>query len=428
MKTRLLRYAVCAGLASGTAFLDNPAQAASVADFYKGKDIKLVVGSDPGGGYDVYARALARHFTKHLPGKPNIIVQNMQGAGGVVATNWLYNIAPKDGTVFGMPQRGTPFLAFFGKPGPKFDPVKFNWIGSLNNETGVITLWHTAKVKTLQDAMEQVSLIGGSGPNDTESYPALMDNTIGTKFRIISGYPSTTAISLAMERGEVDGLSQSWSSLKSEHPDWVKNKTLSILVQISNVKHPDLPNVPTVMEFVKNPEHKAIWNIMLAQKAMGRPFTAPPGVPKDRVNALRAAFDATVKDPAFIADIGKQGRELTPVSGKEVQAMLQEIAAQPKSLLAKVDDYITYKGKKEMVKIKSVENTGKITKVEGGGREIAVKAGGKEVTTKISGSRTKLMLDGKKAKRDQLQVGMNCTVTAPAGSDEAAKVDCHSGK
>jgi hypothetical protein len=253
-----------------------------------------------------------------------------------------------------------------------------------------------------------------------------MDNTIGTKFRIISGYPSTTAISLAMERGEVDGLSQSWSSLKSEHPDWVKNKTLSILVQISNTKHPDLPNVPTIMEFVKNPEHKAIWNIMLAQKAMGRPFTAPPGVPKDRVAALRAAFDATVKDPAFKADIGKQGRELQPVSGKEVQRMLQEIAAQPKSLLAKVEDYITYHGKKEMVKIKSVENTGKISKVENGGREIAVKAGGKEVKAKISGSRTKVLLDGKKAKRAQLQVGMNCTVTAPAGSDEAAKVDCHS--
>ena len=156
-----------------------------------------------------------------------------------------------------MPQRGTPFLAFFGKPGPKFDPVKFNWIGSLNNETGVITLWHTAKVKTLKDALEKESLIGGSGPNDTESYPALMDNTIGTKFRIISGYPSTTAISLAMERGEVDGLSQSWSSLKSEHPDWVKNKTLSILVQVGSEKHPDLPDVPTIMEFVKNPEHKA---------------------------------------------------------------------------------------------------------------------------------------------------------------------------
>jgi hypothetical protein len=255
-----------------------------------------------------------------------------------------------------------------------------------------------------------------------------MDNTVGTKFRIISGYPSTTAISLAMERGEVDGLSQSWSSLKSEHPDWVKNKTLSILVQISNTKHPDLPNVPTIMEFVKNPEHKAIWNIMLAQKAMGRPFTAPPGVPADRVQALRAAFDATVKDPAFTGDLGQQGRELTPVSGKEVQAMLKDIAAQPKSLLAKVDDYITYKGEKKMVKIKSAEHTGKITKIEDGGRAIAVNAGGKEVKAKISGSRTELKLDGKKAKRDQLQVGMNCTVTAPAGSDEAATVSCKSAK
>lgn len=425
MNSRILLCLACA-VAGGMALFHTPAQADSVADFYKGKDLKLVVGSDAGGGYDVYARALARHFAKHLPGTPNIIVQNMQGAGGVVATNWLYNVSPKDGTVFGMPQRGTPFLPFFGKPGPQFDPVKFNWIGSLNNETGVITLWHTAKVKTLKDALEQESLIGGSGPNDTESYPALMDNTIGTKFRIISGYPSTTAISLAMERGEVDGLSQSWSSLKSEHPDWVKNKTLSILVQVGSEKHPDLPDVPTIMEYVRDPEHKAIWNIMLAQKAMGRPFAAPPGVPEDRVKALRAAFDATVKDPAFTGDLGQQGRELTPVSGLEIQKMLQEVAAQPKALLAKIDDYITYKGKKEMAKVQTSKHAGKIAKIEDGGRAIVVSAGGKDVKSGISGSRTELMLDGKKTKRDQLKVGMTCTVTGPAGSAEAAKIDCKS--
>lgn len=426
MKSRVFLCVACAALAGGMTLSSKPVHADAVADFYKGKDLKLVVGSDAGGGYDVYARALVRHFAKHLPGHPNIIVQNMQGAGGVVATNWLYNISPKDGTVFGMPQRGTPFLPFFGKPGPKFDPVKFNWIGSLNNETGVITLWHTAKVKTLKDALEKESLIGGSGPNDTESYPALMDNTIGTKFRIISGYPSTTAISLAMERGEVDGLSQSWSSLKSEHPDWVKNKTLSILVQVGSEKHPDLPNVPTIMEFVKDPEHKAIWNIMLAQKAMGRPFAAPPGVPEDRVKALRAAFDATVKDPAFTADLGQQGRELTPVSGLEIQKMLQEVASQPKSLLAKVDDYITYKGKKEMAKVQSGKHAGKIAKIEDGGRAIVISADGKNVKSSISGSRTELLLNGKKAKRDQLKVGMNCTVSGPTGSEEAAKIDCRS--
>lgn len=420
---------LAAGLTAATAALAGlSALAQTPAEFYKGKQIHLIVGSDPGGGYDTYARTLARHLERHLPGKATLLVQNMQGAGGVVATNWLYNIAAKDGTYIGMPQRGTPFLAFFGKKGPSFDPVKFNWLGSLNNETGVITLWHTVPVKTIAQAMKTEVLIGGSGPNDTETYPALMNNTIGTKFRIISGYPSTTGITLAMERGEVQGLSQSWSSFKSEKPEWVRENKLTILVQISNTKHPDLPNVPTVMEFVKDPEHKAIWNIMLAQKAMGRPFAAPPGVPKDRVQALRAAFMATSKDPAFIADMEKQGRELLPVSGEEIQKMLEEVGNQPKALLAKVDSYITYKGMKETAKVKMAVHKGKLTKVGDGGRDVHLMHQGKPVEAQISGSRTTVTLDGKKIKRDQLKPGMTCAVTYPGPGEEATTVDCNASQ
>lgn len=403
---------------------ESTAAAESPAAFYKGKQVHLIVGSDPGGGYDTYARSLARHLERHLPGKPTLLVQNMQGAGGLIATNWLYNKAQKDGTYIGMPQRGTPFLAFFGKQGPQFDPVKFNWLGSLNNETGVITVWHTTPVKTLKDAMKTEVLIGGSGPNDTETYPALMNNTIGTKFRIISGYPSTTAISLAMERGEVQGLSQSWSSFKSEKPEWVRDKILTTLVQISSMKHPDLPNVPTIMEFVKDPEHKAIWNIMLAQKAMGRPFVAPPDVPKDRVQALRAAFSATSKDPAFIKDMEKQGRELQAVSGEEIQKMLEEVSRQPKALLAKVDSFITYKGAKETAKVQMAVHKGKVTGVGKGGRDIKLMHQGKTVEAKISGSRTEVIVNGSKAKRDAIKSGMTCEVTYPGPGEEAKAVNC----
>ncbi len=413
-----------AAVALAAAALASPGAAQSPAEFYKGKQVHMIVGSDPGGGYDTYARSLARHLERHLPGKPTLLVQNMQGAGGVVATNWLYNKAPKDGTYIGMPQRGTPFLAFFGKKGPQFDPVKFNWLGSLNNETGVITVWHTVPVKTIEDAMKTTVLIGGSGPNDTETYPALMNNTIGTKFRIISGYPSTTAVALAMERGEVQGLSQSWSSFKSEKPDWVRDKILTTLVQISNVKHPDLPNVPTVMEYVKNPEHKAIWNIMLAQKAMGRPFVAPPGVPQDRVEALRAAFAATAKDPVFVKDMEKQGRELLPVGGAEIQKMLEEVGRQPKALLAKVDSYITYKGPKETAKVEMAVHKGKVTEIGKGGRSIKFMHQGKAVAAKISGSRTAVTLDGKTAKRDAIKPGMTCEVTYPGPGEEAKTVHC----
>lgn len=426
MKSFTLRGAVSVLVASGCAFWVSEASAQSVADFYKGKTIRMVVASDPGGGYDVYARTFAPHYARHIPGQPHIVVQNMQGAGGVLATNWLYNVAPKDGTAIGMTQRGVPFLPLFGKQGPTFDPTKFNWIGSLNNETGVITLWHTSKVKTLEQAMQTEALIGGSGPNDTETYPALMNNTIGTKFRIISGYPSTTGITLAMERGEVEGLSQSWGSVITEKPEWIRDKKVSVLVQITAVKHKDMPNVPTIMDYVKDPEHRTIWQLMLAQKAMGRPFLAPPDIPPDRAKALQAAFDATVNDPVFIAEMEKTKKELTPVGGMEIAKMIAEVASAPKEILGKVGSYTDYRGQRQMVKVADEKHTGKVTKVEEGGRAIAISAGGKEVKAGISGSRTKLQVDGKEAKREDLKAGLTCTITAKPGAAEADIVDCKS--
>lgn len=427
MKSFSLRTAVTVLLAGGGALCNSAVSAQSVAEFYKGKTIRMVVASDPGGGYDVYARTFAPHYARHIPGQPHIIVQNMQGAGGVLATNWLYDVAPKDGTAIGMTQRGVPFLALFGKKGPTFDPTKFNWIGSLNNETGVITLWHTSKVKTIEEAMKTETLIGGSGPNDTETYPALMNNTIGTKFRIISGYPSTTGISLAMERGEVDGMSQSWGSVITEKPDWVRDKKISVLVQITAVKHKDMPNVPTIMDYVKDPEHRTIWQLMLAQKAMGRPFVAPPNIPADRAKALQVAFDATMKDKAFIAEMAKTGKELTPVGGAEIAKMIAEVASAPKAVLTKVESYTNYRGTRQMVKIADEKHTGKVTKVVDGGRALSISAGGKEFSTKISGSRTMLKLDGKEAKREQLRAGLTCTITSKPGNQEADLIDCKSG-
>jgi tripartite-type tricarboxylate transporter receptor subunit TctC len=310
-------------------------------DFYRGKALHIVVASDAGGGYDSYARALAQYYHQQIPGEPTVVVQNMAGAGGITATNWAYNVAPRDGTTIVLSQRGVPFFPFFGNAAAKFDPTRFNWIGNMNQEIGAIALWKTSKVKSIEDARKEVAVLGGSGPNDSQTYPALMNNTIGTKFKIVSGYPSVTAVQLAMERGEADGISQSWSSLKVDKADWVQNDKITVIAQIGRQKHPDLQNVPLIMDFVQGDENKAIWNVMLALATLGRPFAAPPDVPADRVAILRKAFDVAITDPAFIADMTKSRRELTPVNGETMQKLIADVATTPKDILGKIDRLTT---------------------------------------------------------------------------------------
>lgn len=333
-----MKLSVLTGIALATLSV---AATAHADDFYRGKTLHIVVASDAGGGYDSYARALAQYYHQHIPGEPTVVVQNMAGAGGITATNWAYNVAPKDGTTIVLSQRGVPFFPFFGNAAAKFDPTKFNWIGNMNQEIGALAMWGTSKVKTLDDARKQVSVLGASGPNDSQTYPALMNNTLGTQFKIVSGYPSITAVQLAMERGEVDGISQSWSSLKVDKADWVQNNKINVMVQIGGQKHPDLQNVPLIMDFVQGDENKAIWRVMLALATLGRPFAAPPDVPADRVAILRKAFDITIKDANFVADMTKSKRELTPVSGEAMQKLIADVAATPKDILGKIDRLTT---------------------------------------------------------------------------------------
>jgi tripartite-type tricarboxylate transporter receptor subunit TctC len=287
--------------------------AAAADDFYAGKTIRLVVSSAPGGGYDAYARTLAQHLSKHIPGKPTILVQNMPGAGGTVATNWLFNVAPKDGLVFGVIQRGVPFHPFFGEKRANFVPSEFNWLGSFNDETSVATLWHTSQAKTLADAMKFTIVMGGSGPNDSETHTSLMNNTIGTKFKIASGYKSNTDVMLAMERGEVEGVAGSWGSLKAGKPHWLRDKLVNVIVQVGRAKHPDLPNVPMITEFIKDAESKLMWNVMVAIGTVGRPVVAPPGISANLVKILRDGFAATMKDPDYVAEMKNCWVELVVV-------------------------------------------------------------------------------------------------------------------
>ncbi len=428
MKT--LKIAGLAVMASvlGIALGQTAAFGQSVEEFYEGKRIKIVSSSEPGGGYDTYARTVARHIGRHIPGNPKLLVQNMPGAGGVVAANWLYNVGAQDGTIIGSVQRAVPFVPIFGKKGPKYDPAKFHWLGSLNNEVGVLSVWRkTSPVKTIQEAMQTEVLLGGTGPNDTEIYPALMNNTIGTKFRIITGYPSTTTATLAIERGEIQGLSQSFSSMKARAPrNW--RDDVRVLVQLSTRQHPELPDVPLIFDLLKDKgeEVNTIWRLMLTQKVMGRPYMLGPNVPADRVAALRKAFEDMVKDPKFLADAAKQRREVVFVSGPDIQKMITKVASAPASIIAKMDVYTTYRGKKGKVKVSLVKHTGKVTKTKRGGRRIFIDYKGKEIKAKVSGSRTKVTIDGKKTKRKHIKAGMTCTFTYPGAGQEAKNVDCKS--
>ena len=404
--------------------LASDASAQSVAKFYKGKKIRMVVGSTAGGGYGTYARVLGNYMTNYIPGKPRILVQFRPGAGSVVATNWLYNVGPRDGTAMASIQRAIPMLPLLGQRGPKYDALKFNWIGSLNNEVSICVSWHTSGIKTIQDVMKKELIIGGAGPNDTEQFPSALNNILGTKFKIISGY-SGTGITLAMERGEVYGrCGWSWTSFNNQRPTWLKEKKVNILIQLTLKGLPEIGNVPVVIDLAKNPKDKAVLELIFARQALGRPYVMPPDVPADRLAAIRKAFMATARDPKFVAQMKKLRFNVSPVSGEEMQNIIIKIYKTPPDIVALTKDAIVYRGTLIKAKIKLVKHTGKVTKTKRGGRRIFISYKGKEVKAKVSGRRTKVTIGGKKAKRKAIKVGMTCTFTYPGAGQEAKKIDC----
>ncbi len=321
------------------------AQAQSPAEFYKGRNVELYIGYSVGGAYDLYARVLARHMGRHIPGNPTIIAKNMEGAGSLRLANWLYNVGAKDGSVFATIGRGTSFDPLLGSKGAQFQADKFTWIGSANNEVSICVAWKNSGVATLEDAMKKELIVGGTGAAaDTDQFPRILNGVLGTKFKIVSGYPGGNDITLAMERGEVKGrCGWSWSSVVATHKRWVDDKTVTILVQLSLAKHPDLPDVPLVMDFAKSEEQKQIFKLIFARQVMGRPFVAPPGLPKDRADALRKAFDDTMRDPDFLADTARTQLEITPVAGEEVEKLVTELYQTPKPVADKAAEFIRSK-------------------------------------------------------------------------------------
>jgi tripartite-type tricarboxylate transporter receptor subunit TctC len=339
---KLLQSAVI-GLACVTASAGVLADA--VADFYKGKDVELYIGYKPGGGYDGYARLIARHMGKHIPGNPNVVPKNMPGAGSVKLTNWLWEGAPQDGTVFGAISRGAPFEPLLGNEKAKFKANKFHWVGSANNEVSICATVKRTGIKSWKDLKTREVLTGGNGSgSDTEQFPKLLNAVLGTNFKVVGPYGGGSDIVKAMIAGELDArCGWSWSSVKSKNKDLLESGDLVILMQMSTEKHDELPNTPLVMDLVPSfnaKKQSQMLNLMFARQGLGRPYAAPPGVPADRAAALQAAFTATMKDPEFLADAAKGGFELAPITGKRVASLVNTAYDTPEEVIKQVIDAI----------------------------------------------------------------------------------------
>ncbi len=323
-----------AALVSAT-FAGTAAHAAAPADFYKGRTIYIMIGYSAGGGYDLYARVLAQHLGRHIPGNPTVIPQNMPGAGSVKAATYVFSVAPKDGTVIGTFARGMASTALIGQA--NFDARKFTWLGSMTKDVTLCISWNTSPIRTWNDALTTPSTFGGEGPaGDPDIFAKLYKNVFGAKIKLATGFPGTTDITLAMQRKEVDGLCGiSWSTVKARYGEWVKDRKINILLQAAPEKAPDLPDTPMAHDFAKTVEQRQILDFALANEVLARPFVAPPNIPADRAAILRTAFDATLKDRAFLADANKTMIDIDPVSATEAEAVVDRLYALPKDVVAK---------------------------------------------------------------------------------------------
>jgi tripartite-type tricarboxylate transporter receptor subunit TctC len=313
-----------------------PANAQSVAEFYRGKSINLIIGFSVGGGYDLYARVLARYMSRHIPGNPTIVPQNMTGAGSMRAAQFIYSVAPKDGLTFGTFSRMSAINPLVDN-NFQFVATKFSWLGSVTNDVTTCMTWHTSPVKTYKDFLEKPSILGAQAPgSEIDIFASLHKTVLGANVRLSAGYPGTNEIMLAMERGEVDGIcGLAWTTVKAQRANWIAEKKINVLIQNSIRKEADLANVPMIMDQTADREKQQILKLFVATHQFARPFAAPPDIPADRREALVAAFAATVKDPEFLAEAQRRDMEVAPVSAKAMSDMLVELYATPKDVLSK---------------------------------------------------------------------------------------------
>jgi tripartite-type tricarboxylate transporter receptor subunit TctC len=320
--------------------------AATAEDFYKNRQMIMIMSADAGGGYASYANAFAPYLSAHIPGKPRIIIQYMPGAGGIRAMNYLYATAPKDGSVIALVHSSVPFAPLYGLTAAKFDSRKMNWVGSINATSGICVAWHTSQIKTWDDLFSKQYVVGGSGAgSQMETLPLMLNKLFGTKIRVISGYKGGNEVYLAMERGEVDGRCGGLiSSINSTRPDWFPQKKVAVPVQIALSRDPQFPDVPALSEFANDERTKQILQLVLSPMEMDRPILTPPGVPADRVTLLRTAFHAAMIDPSFIADAKKQHLEIKEISGDRIADILNSSFAVPPDVVKAANDAMNLAG------------------------------------------------------------------------------------
>lgn len=406
-------------------FAGEAAYAQSTAEFYKGKRISLIVGNNAGGAYDAYARLLARHMGKHMPGNPSFVVKNMTGAGTLIATNWLFNVAPKDGATIGNFHERMGLEPKVEPKGTQYDGREFTWLGSMAKQTSICLSWHTSGIVTVDDAKKREVIAGGSGVAGSSAiFPRVMNAVIGTKFKLITGYGGNDT-DIALERGEIESrCGFGWASLKATQPEWVRDKKVNLLVQFSLKKHPELPDVPLLLDLVSKPEDRQALEILFGTQEMGRPFAAPPGIPEDRKVALRKAFDASMQDKALLQEAESMTLEIDPISGEEIQKLMVYLYDVPDPIYKRVLGFRNpVQGEQEYkppVRTVSTE----LKEVGDNGSTIAFSADKDQHTAKLSGSRTKVTVAGQEAKRDALKPGMRCEVTYTGDDSEASLIAC----
>jgi len=399
--------------------------AAGAADFYKGKRLTLVASASAGGGFDRYTRLLGRHISNHLPGQPGVIVKNRTGASGMVLANYTYNIAPKDGTFIGNVRASSLKESIFGNKRAKFDGRNYEYIGNLNAETSSCVFWHTSGAKSIKDFYTRELIMGGSGRSgESYSYPAIFNSLLGTKFKVILGYRASGLRLLAMERGEIHGECGSYTSiLKFQRAKQVKSGQLRVLALASNKPDPDFAHVPNMLSQTKDPLKRKIMEFMFAPLEIARMFAAPPGTPKALVKTLRAAFDATVKDPAFLKDAKRGKLTINSSSGAEVDKVVARIYSVTPDMVVRIKKAL--KGKVAKRKLVYYTHTAKIKKIKRKGKRIYFKdKDGSKIQASVSGKKTKVTIGGKKVKKSKIKPGMTCSIHFAGPYSTAKTVAC----
>lgn len=418
------------GIAAGASlvFPAASANADAISDFYSKRNFEIHVGFAAGGGYDVYARLLSRFIGEHIPGKPTVIVKNLTGSATIKLTNLLYNKGPMDGTVMGMVARAIPTHELLGGRGAKFDPRKFHWVGSMNNEVSACMLHKRSGATNFADILKKKVVVGGQGASsDADQFANFITNLMGAQFKLITGYPGTAVTVLALDRGEVDGIcGWSWTSVKQMRGGELKAGNIYPILQMALKKHPELPNVPLITDIARTDGQRKQMELIFSRQTIGRPFLLPPKVPQERVAAIRKAFIDTMNDPKFIAAVEKSKLELNWVSGDEVQALVESVLATPKDIVEATRQNLFPKGPVQTAKLTYIDAKGSIAEIQRGGRRVLLNVDGKKVKIGISGSDTKIMVDGKKAKRSAFKPGMSCVFSYLGEGTTARSADCKS--